>query len=130
MLIKKTARRREPVRHPNGPMKEVILASGAVPQVTQVAVATFDAASEIAMHTHPTMWELYFVLDGAAVYTVGEERHLAEPGDLIAVPAGTPHGVRVIGAPHRIFYWGIATGPMPSPHAQPPPEPARQSTDT
>jgi quercetin dioxygenase-like cupin family protein len=96
----------EPTRH--GPMKRVILRGGVLPDVTQVAVATFAGGDEVETHAHPTMYELYYVLEGRAEYRIGGESHDAGPGDFLIAPPGTPHGLRVVEAPHRVFYWGIA----------------------
>jgi quercetin dioxygenase-like cupin family protein len=99
----------EPTRHGNP--KRVYLRGGVLPDVTQAAVASFDAGFEAELHTHPTMYENYYVLEGRAVYTVGDEEYEVEPGDMVIVPPGTPHRQRVTQAPHRIFYWGIALQP-------------------
>jgi quercetin dioxygenase-like cupin family protein len=96
----------EPTRH--GLMKRVILRGGAVPDVTQVAVATFQEGDAVELHAHPTMYELFYVLEGRGEYRIGGERHEAGPGDFLVVPPGTPHGVRVLEAPHRVFYQGLA----------------------
>jgi quercetin dioxygenase-like cupin family protein len=97
----------EPTAHGNP--KQVLLRGGTLPNVTQVAVATFEGETETELHTHPTMYEVYFVLEGRAVYTIGEEETEVGPGDFFYVPPGVAHRQRVTAGPHRIFYWGIAT---------------------
>lgn len=99
----------EPTRHGNP--KQVLLRGGVLPGVTQVAVATFAEPVETDLHTHPTMHEVYFVLEGRATYRIGEERHEVGPGDFFVVPPGAPHNQTVTEAPHRIFYWGVAADP-------------------
>jgi quercetin dioxygenase-like cupin family protein len=101
-----------PSRHGNP--KQVLAGPGVLPNVTQVAVAVFEGLMETELHSHPTMYESYFVLEGEAVYTVGEERYAVAPGDFFVVPPGTIHNQRVTVAPHRIFLWGIATGDLPA----------------
>jgi mannose-6-phosphate isomerase-like protein (cupin superfamily) len=96
----------EPTRH--GTPKRVLLGNGILPGVTQVAVANFPEPTETELHSHPTMYEVYFVLEGRAVYTIGEERHDVSAGDFFFVPPGVTHNQRVTQAPHRIFYWGIS----------------------
>lgn len=107
MLIKGCAIPQEPSRH--GTPKAVLLSSGILPGVTQVAVATLEAASEVEMHVHPTMYEIYYFLEGKAKYWVGNNQWNVEAGDLLVVPPNTPHRQEVTEAPHRAFYWGIAT---------------------
>jgi quercetin dioxygenase-like cupin family protein len=96
----------EPSRH--GSPKQVFLRGGVLPSVTQVAMGTMEEGFEAELHSHPTMYENYYVLEGRAVYRVGEEEFEVEPGDMIVVPPGAVHRQRVTAGPHRVFYWGIA----------------------
>jgi quercetin dioxygenase-like cupin family protein len=106
MFIRASEAITEPSIH-NTP-KRVYLRGDILPGVTQVATASLDATVEIEPHTHPTMFEVYYVLAGRAVYHVGEEDYDAGPGDFVVVPPGTLHHQTVMESPHRIFYWGIA----------------------
>jgi quercetin dioxygenase-like cupin family protein len=102
----------EPTRHGNP--KQVLLRGGVLPGVTQVAVASFPEVCETDLHSHPTMYEIYYVLEGGATYRIGNEAVEVGPGDFFVVPPGIIHNQRVTSAPHRIFYWGIETGPLPA----------------
>lgn len=93
----------------HGTDKYVLAGPGVLPNVTQVAVGMFTELVETDLHSHPTMYEIYFVLEGEAVYTVGSEKYEVSAGDFFVVPPGAVHNQRVTLAPHRIFYWGIAT---------------------
>lgn len=106
MLIRGADSPIEPSAH-NTP-KQVYLRGGVLPNVTQVAVGTLETGFEAELHAHPTMYENYYVLEGRAVYQVGENEYEVGPGDMIIVPPATLHRQRVIAGPHRIFYWGIA----------------------
>lgn len=100
----------EPTRHgPDGPLKRVLLGSGVLPGITQIAVGTCSQGQRVELHRHPSMYEIYFILEGEGWYTVGEDTRLASAGDLIIVPPDVPHAVEVAAAPHRMLYWGIAT---------------------
>ncbi len=107
MLIRLAECPAEPTRH--GQIKHVLAHGGALPNVTQVAVGVFPELCETDLHSHPTMYEAYFVLEGSAIYKVGEESYEVSPGDFVVVPPGVVHNQKVTQAPHRIFYWGIAT---------------------
>lgn len=85
-----------------------------LPEVTQVAVATFDTPFETDLHRHPTMYEVYYFLEGSATYTVGDQTWEVGPGDLLVVPPDTPHRQVVTNPPHRTLYWGIAVGEIPA----------------
>lgn len=89
----------------------MLLGGGVLPGVTQVAVGSFPAPVETDLHAHPTMHEVYFVLEGRAIYRIGGESFEAGPGDFFVVPPGAPHNQRVVEAPHRMFYWGVASEP-------------------
>jgi len=97
----------EPTRHGNP--KQVLLREGLLPNVTQVAVATFPECIETELHSHRTMFEIYFVLEGTASYRIGDATYDVGPGDFFFVPPGVTHNQKVTAAPHRIFYWGLAT---------------------
>ena len=109
MLVKASERRIQLSAHGN--QKQVILGANVLPEVTQVAVAVWEEPAETEVHQHPTMYESYLVLEGRAVYTVGGVAYEVGPGDFVSVPPATPHNQRILEAPHRIFYWGIAVGP-------------------
>ncbi len=107
MIIHPAACPAEPSRH--GIPKQVLLRSGILPGVTQVAVATFSECGEIEPHSHASMYEFFFVLRGRATYRVGEAVLEVGPDDFFFVPPGVTHSLRVTSPPHQIFYWGIAT---------------------
>jgi oxalate decarboxylase/phosphoglucose isomerase-like protein (cupin superfamily) len=65
----------EPSRHGNP--KYVLARTRVLPNVTQVGVAIFLDVIETELHSHPTMHEVYYVLEGKAVYTVGEDRSVS-----------------------------------------------------
>lgn len=48
------------------------------------------------LHTHPYP-ETFIVEEGRAVFTVGDEEIEAGPGQILVVPAGTPHKFRTLG---------------------------------
>jgi quercetin dioxygenase-like cupin family protein len=106
VLISKADCPVEPSAH--APPKRVIARGGVLPHVTQIAEALFDEPFVVAPHEHPTMYEVFYVLEGTATYTVGAQVHEAGPGDLVIVPPATRHSIRVTTPPHRIFYWGLA----------------------
>jgi len=65
----------EPSRHGNP--KYVLARTRVLPNVTQVGIAIFLDVIETELHSHPTMHEVYYVLEGKAVYTVGEDRSVS-----------------------------------------------------
>src|SRR5918994_6580137 len=51
------------------------------------------------MHVHAHEDELFYVLEGRHVFTVGEVEHRAGPGDLVFAPRGVPHAQRRVTPP-------------------------------
>ena len=52
------------------------------------------------LHTHPYE-ETFIVQEGDVLFTVGEEEIEAGPGDIVVVPANTPHKFLSRGQTHR-----------------------------
>jgi quercetin dioxygenase-like cupin family protein len=45
------------------------------------------------LHLHRSSAELYYVLDGVAIFTLGDETFEAARGDSLYIPAGMPHAI-------------------------------------
>jgi mannose-6-phosphate isomerase-like protein (cupin superfamily) len=100
----------EPV--PFGPLSfyNKLIGDGALPMFT--GVQTCAPGYQTAVHWHPYA-EYLFVLEGVMeAWVVGEEAHPVrlEAGDMIALPADTPHGFRNPG-PGRLRLLGIHHSP-------------------
>ena len=81
----------------HGTFKRVIAASGLIPGITQIAMAEFGPGDVIEPHSHPTMWEIFLVLEGRMRYRGGDEDEVAGPGDVVMVPPGTVHSLEPVG---------------------------------
>lgn len=109
LFIKAEKRKKGKAAHGKFTIKETILKGGFLPNVTQVAVSTLCfGKTEPKPHRHATMWEVYFVPQGEAIYEVGKKKYFVRPGDFLAIPPNTEHNQTVTKAPHVVFYWGIA----------------------
>ena len=109
IFIKASARKKGKAAHGKFTIKEIVVSGGSLPGVTQIAVSNLRLGkTDPKPHRHPTMWEIYFILQGEAVYDVGKKKYAVGPGDFLAIPPNTDHNQTVTKAPHVIFYWGIA----------------------
>ena len=93
-------------RHGPSVPKRVLLGEG-LPSVPQVAIAEVPGATETESHIHPTMYEVYFILEGLARFWVGEETFEVTAEDFFIVPPNTPHHFSCPGS-LRMFYFGVA----------------------
>jgi mannose-6-phosphate isomerase-like protein (cupin superfamily) len=51
----------------------------------------------VDLHTHEDHVDSFYVLEGEAEFTVGDEVVRAAPGTFVAAPAGLVHGFRSVG---------------------------------
>jgi mannose-6-phosphate isomerase-like protein (cupin superfamily) len=68
-----------------------------------LAEATLPAGARTERHRHRRTEELYYVLRGRGVMTVGPESRAVGPGDGILIPAGAPHTIRNAGRGALVF---------------------------
>lgn len=61
-----------------------------------LAEATVPAGAETEAHYHPRSEEIYYVLGGRGLMTLGDERREVGRGDGILIPPGTRHKLRNI----------------------------------
>jgi quercetin dioxygenase-like cupin family protein len=65
-------------------------------EVIQVRV-DFDPGYVSPLHTHPGE-EIIYVIEGTLEYEIGGKTTRVKPGDVLFVPAGTPHLARNLGS--------------------------------
>jgi quercetin dioxygenase-like cupin family protein len=65
-------------------------------EVIQVRV-DFDPGYVAPMHTHPGK-EIIYVIEGTLEYEIGGKKSKVKAGDVLYVPAGTPHTATNIGS--------------------------------
>jgi quercetin dioxygenase-like cupin family protein len=112
VLIRPADRILQPSRHA-GISKEVLIGRGILPNITQVAVSVLETGQATELHSHPTMYEIYFVLEGEATYFIDDREYEVASGDLLIVSPGALHRQTVTRGPHRIMYWGLETESQP-----------------
>ncbi len=66
-------------------------------QNQSLAEATIPPGAITHLHKHLNSEEIYHILSGKGVITLGDEQFGFKEGDTIAVPPGTPHKVRNTG---------------------------------
>jgi quercetin dioxygenase-like cupin family protein len=97
-----------PTAHP-GILKKLLLTNGAVPGVTNLSQAAIDPGKSVEEHTHATMTEVFYVLSGEIQFYKGDEQIVAQAGDAVIIPPGTPHSLfNGNPEPCQLLYFGIA----------------------
>jgi mannose-6-phosphate isomerase-like protein (cupin superfamily) len=103
--------------HPEG-ITSYLLASprtsGAEHLTTTLAV--IQPGGEQRLHSHRPE-QVYFILDGSGLMTVGNETQRVEPGDCVFIPSGQPHGLRNDGAV-TLRYFSAAAPAYPPGHLE------------
>jgi mannose-6-phosphate isomerase-like protein (cupin superfamily) len=56
-------------------------------------LAVVQPGGEQQIHSHPPE-QVYFILEGSGLMTVGVETQRVGPGDCIFIPSGQPHGLK------------------------------------
>lgn len=56
-----------------------------------LAEATLPSGCSTQKHMHPKAEEIYYVLSGSGLLTIGEESQQLLAGDAVLIPSGAPH---------------------------------------
>ncbi|MFM7043780.1 MAG: cupin domain-containing protein [Planctomycetaceae bacterium] len=75
-----------------------------------LAEARLAPGRATAPHHHAVTEEIYYILSGTAVMTLGEETRPVGPGDAIAIPPGARHTIRNTGEQELVFLCTCAPG--------------------
>jgi len=77
-----------------------------------VGLNGFEPGQSHALHAHPGMDKLYFVVEGRGVFLLeGRELPMAA-GDVLVAPEGVPHGVKNTGTARLLLLAVLAPAPV------------------
>ena len=71
-------------------------------------VAEIEPGGGLALHRHAPH-EVYYILDGHGVVTLGDQEHVVGPGAAVYIPGDTPHAFRNAGTTLLRFFWVFPT---------------------
>jgi quercetin dioxygenase-like cupin family protein len=95
-----------------GDQVRIKLASAASPHGMAIVVVDVPPGSGTPCVTHAKEEEVYFMLEGELFMHTPTERHTLQPGDMVHLPPGTPHGYRnPADSTARFLAWTVG-GPM------------------
>lgn len=98
----------QPVSHNPEIVKQVLLARGDVPHITQFAQSRFAPGQVATAHMHADMTEVFLVVAGTSTFTIDGVAHHLAPGSCIAIAPGETHEVANTGADELVLlYFGV-----------------------
>jgi mannose-6-phosphate isomerase-like protein (cupin superfamily) len=75
-----------------------------------LAEAVLAPGQSTAAHYHPRAEEIYYLLSGQGLMTIGDESREVTPGDAIAIPPASPHTILNTGSEDLVFLCMCAPG--------------------
>ena len=79
-------------------------------------LAVIHPGGEQRIHSHPPE-QVYFILEGSGLMTVGDETKRGGTGDCVFIPSGQPHGLKNDGAT-TMRYFSAAASAYPPGHLE------------
>ncbi len=105
-----------PRNHRGGQVSHLLLAPGQFgSRNLAITWVEGEPGSEQPLHRHPENEQVYVIVNGLGVMTVGDETREVGPGTMVLVPPDTLHSIRNVGENKLAFI--SATSP---PFAMPP----------
>ena len=90
--------------------KRVILHKGYIPKLMAFSQATFLPGQSVETHKHKTMFEVFFIQEGKAIFTVSEKEIILSEGDCITLEPNELHSQKnPFSEPVTWLYFCIAT---------------------
>lgn len=94
----------QPVTSPTGEIIHELMGTAAGgTQQHSLAQITLPPGRGAARHYHPVAEESYYILAGAATVTLDGETIRMNPGDAVAIPAGSIHEIHNTGEADLVF---------------------------
>ena len=76
--------------------------------LTQIAIGKLESNEEIPIHSHETMEEIFFILEGSGVFKVENNIFCVSMNNLIKIPPNTQHSIKAYTA-MKFYYFGVET---------------------
>jgi len=97
-----------PVSHDPGIRKQVLVSSGVIPHLQQLAVVSLEPGQRTTSHVHHDMDEVFLVQSGSGIIEYQDEEQAINTGHCLHVPAGCSHAFRCDGPVAMVLlYFGV-----------------------
>ena len=97
----------ESTSHAIGSKRILLKGSECESMLTQAAIGFLLKGEFVENHSHPTMEEFYFFINGKANLSINDIEHFCEKGTFIKIPKDSIHSLMAI-TEIDFIYWGIA----------------------
>ena len=92
----------------NGIFKKVcFVGEEFISNITQVSYTELKEGIEVNTHTHTSMEEVFFLIEGICEFKIQGESILAEKQSIIRIPVNQEHSLRAI-SDCKFFYFGVS----------------------
>lgn len=81
-----------------GPPKKMVAG-----EFIKIGIVTYGMGEGPDPHFHPNEEQFILMLEGRVNFVLGAETRQIGPGDLVHIPRGTDHGLKVVEAPAVFF---------------------------
>ena len=90
--------------------KKTMLERGYIPKLMMFGQATFKVSQKVEEHSHETMYEVYFIQQGKAVFVINGKEYEVNENDCITIEPKELHFQKnPYTEPVTWLYFGIAT---------------------
>ena len=76
--------------------------------LTQIAMGKLKAQEEVPFHLHESMEEVFFILNGEGIFSIGDQHFNISKNCCIRVPCGFSHSIKAE-TDLQFYYFGVAT---------------------
>jgi quercetin dioxygenase-like cupin family protein len=98
------------VSHDPAIKKKVLINNREIPNLTGFSGAVLKPGQRVEEHAHETMYEVFYICSGRALFTVNGREVEAVPGDCITVEPKEKHAVKnPFDSDASWLYFGVAT---------------------
>ncbi len=90
--------------HFGGALSKMLVGPGnAGSQQLDFRISRYAPNAYVQEHKHRIQEQIYYVLEGEGLLTLGKQRHLMRPHDYVYVPPGVPHSFTNTGTAGLVF---------------------------
>ena len=90
--------------------KKTLIGQGEIPQLMMYGTAVFKPGQKVELHKHDTMYEVFHIQTGNAIFNISGKDYEVGPGQCITIEPGELHGQEnPFDTEVTWSYFGIAT---------------------